>query len=465
VRGVSRILWSLRATTTLDSEKGTMVYPFCSSLTLKRICLATLFSFIGLLCALNAALMTIAHLRFEGGNRDLGTSIISSLRPQSHDSKINKLKEDEHFSFAACLIVKDDNQILPEWLAYHYTVMPLRHLIVAIDPLSITSPKPIFEKFRELGMDITVWDDRDFNINARVWYHKAATPGDPYTHKHEAYMFRQNEFYWECLMELSERKDRGEKLTWTMIIDTDEYVVFNNYLKSETEEANDPRAMMPKVGNRTIAEYILQQNQSNDSSIWNTFPCIVFPRMLIGSMESDSTQVSSQVPHGFDPLSFNTMRFRYYELPQHITAPGKSFVDVSRYHGTRVPNPHAVLALSCYAPNKILTENPAFADIFRSTLRIHHYIGHLDMFLRGNSSRGEETYNERNRLVSKEETDDSIRGWLQAFVNDVGERKAFEVTQELRLWAIENFAQVLAQKELGNFTYPFYKPSKAKQTT
>jgi hypothetical protein len=83
------------------------------------------------------------------------------------------------------------------------------------------------------------------------------------------------------------------------------------------------------------------------------------------------------------------------------------------------------------------------------------------MFLRGNSSRGEETYKDRNRLVSKEETDDSIRGWLQAFVNAVGERKAFEVTQELRLWAIENFAQTLAQKELGNFTYPFYKPSKA----
>ncbi len=83
------------------------------------------------------------------------------------------------------------------------------------------------------------------------------------------------------------------------------------------------------------------------------------------------------------------------------------------------------------------------------------------MFLRGKSSRSEETYNDRNRLVSKDETEDSIRGWLQAFVNAVGERKAFEVTRELRLWAIENFAQILAQKELGNFKYPCYKPSKA----
>jgi hypothetical protein len=63
----------------------------------------------------------------------------------------------DSFYFSACLLIRDDKRILPEWLAYHYRVMPLRHSIVAVDPHSVTSPEPILDKFRELGMDITVW--------------------------------------------------------------------------------------------------------------------------------------------------------------------------------------------------------------------------------------------------------------------------------------------------------------------
>lgn len=61
------------------------------------------------------------------------------------------------FSFSACLLVKDENMVLSEWLAYHYAFLPLRRLIVALDPLSITDPQPIFDLFQSLGMDITVW--------------------------------------------------------------------------------------------------------------------------------------------------------------------------------------------------------------------------------------------------------------------------------------------------------------------
>jgi hypothetical protein len=202
----------------------------------------------------------------------------------------------------------------------------------------------------------------------------------------------------------------------------------------------------------------MQQSNSNESSIWNTYPCIVFPRILFGSLESKSEEIYSKVPPGLDPLSFSTMRFRFHQLPKNITVPGKSFVDVSRYHGTRVRNPHNVLGPACYAPSIFNGHAPAFPNFIDSVLRLHHYIGLLDIFLRGNSSRGEHTYNARNSCVSKNDTDDSIRGWLQVFVDQVGKRKAFEMTQQLRQLAIENFAKVYEQKELGNFTYPFYRP-------
>lgn len=41
---------------------------------------------------------------------------------------------------AACLLIMDDNHFLIEWLAFHYYVLRLRYLIVAVDPRSTTTP-------------------------------------------------------------------------------------------------------------------------------------------------------------------------------------------------------------------------------------------------------------------------------------------------------------------------------------
>jgi hypothetical protein len=47
----------------------------------------------------------------------------------------------------ACLLVKDDNHLLVEWLAYHYISLPLVHLVVAVDPESVTSPLPVLQRW------------------------------------------------------------------------------------------------------------------------------------------------------------------------------------------------------------------------------------------------------------------------------------------------------------------------------
>ena len=65
--------------------------------------------------------------------------------------------DDESLTFSGCLLIKDQNDILPEWLTYHWTVLPLRRLIVAVDPLSITDPTPFLDLYKSLGMNITVW--------------------------------------------------------------------------------------------------------------------------------------------------------------------------------------------------------------------------------------------------------------------------------------------------------------------
>jgi hypothetical protein len=367
------------------------------------------------------------------------------------------------FTFSACLLFKDDNRILPEWLAYHYTVMPLRQLIIAIDPLSLTSPKPIIEKFvRELpGMNITIWEDADFRQNNKPPKHgKTATPQDTAERVHQAHQYRQKLFYQQCLLELQRRS-----LNWTMFVDTDEYILFNNYHQNEGIDASSKyrkvykqmllgkhlRANLPSVGNLTIAEYIADNQATMNESLWTEYPCINMPRIYFSSKESTTEEVASQVPRGFDPLTFHTLRFRYHQHPiKSRLSAGKSLVDASRYDGRWPKSVHNVMSDDCY--------NGPFPNSLESPLRVHHYIGPLEFFLRrGQSQRGEENYQKRSNFVSGNDTNDDLRGWLKQFVNIVGSDEALDLTERLKEWAITNYANTLKEIELGSFIYPFYK--------
>jgi len=63
----------------------------------------------------------------------------STIDKNSNDDDAMPILPDSFsFPFSACLIIKDDNIILPEWMAYHYTILPLRRLIVGVDVMSYT---------------------------------------------------------------------------------------------------------------------------------------------------------------------------------------------------------------------------------------------------------------------------------------------------------------------------------------
>lgn len=126
---------------------------------------------------------------------------------------------DENEDFAACLLIKDDNHWLVEWLAYHYHVMPMRDLIVAVDPESKTSPMRIINRWRDSGlMRIDVWNDTQFmpkqiKGNLRLYDNNTELM---------VHRTRQNNFYFKCI-----NKFRNRKKEWLMLVDTDEYIVTN----------------------------------------------------------------------------------------------------------------------------------------------------------------------------------------------------------------------------------------------
>jgi len=60
-------------------------------------------------------------------------------------------------SFGACLKLMDDNHWLVEWIAYHWFALPLRHLVLYIDPSSATDPRPILDRWHGY-MDFHIWN-------------------------------------------------------------------------------------------------------------------------------------------------------------------------------------------------------------------------------------------------------------------------------------------------------------------
>jgi len=79
--------------------------------------------------------------------------------PMPVASQIPDFSPDDAFS--ACVLVLEDNHRLPEWIAYHYYALPLRHMVVAVDPQSKTSINKYLKKWRT-RMTVEAWTDETF---------------------------------------------------------------------------------------------------------------------------------------------------------------------------------------------------------------------------------------------------------------------------------------------------------------
>lgn len=164
----------------------------------------------------------IAELNDETVKRGLSKYISNTTTTSPSTTKSSTTSTSKNdIKFSACLIVKDENHNLPEWLAYHYTMTNLEYLIVCLDPYAKTSPLPIFSKW-EKKMSIEVWNHKRY-YNPEGKKNKKSLEGlegrDAILATHRA---RQRDCYSKCMRRL---KNKG--MTWTMLIDVDEYLTFN----------------------------------------------------------------------------------------------------------------------------------------------------------------------------------------------------------------------------------------------
>jgi len=127
-----------------------------------------------------------------------------------------------------------NNQWLVEWLAYHWFVLPLRHLVVLIDPKSRTSPVPILERWSNAGYMEVEYADGTLYDGARA-QNLAAAKGNV------EHLGPQRAFLADCMRRY---KRTLNWTSWVLMTDTDE-VRGNNWLCSY-----DAR-MIPQVSSST----------------------------------------------------------------------------------------------------------------------------------------------------------------------------------------------------------------------
>lgn len=392
-------------------------------------------------------------------------------------SNSNSSNNTDTTAFSACLLIKDDNSILNEWIAYHYHVLNLRHIIVAVDPSSATSPADIWQTWRNYtDLTVTEWTDTDFmprsfltkgyHINPRfinadanksAWHNgdedAATVKADRLQISN--HRFRQVTFLSACLRQL-----KKEKRTWAMHIDTDEYVVVNPILRQQEQEAQaqsqgkdekqqrKSRRQMKNVqipplaqanSIRTVLEQLQQdvklQKQAN-------CPCISMPRLLFGSVERNETATASQSTTAtgtgtgaafFNTTLFETLRWKYHAAltDKERNAQPKVMVDVSAVGAD--DEMFDKKAFSIHRPSKKLCrriDQLTFDMVEKYPLTVNHYVGARERYVARKDTRRSDRAYEYKAHVDAGGSDDWITTWLDGFVQEQGPENAFALLQD-----------------------------------
>jgi hypothetical protein len=362
----------------------------------------------------------------------------------------------------ACLFIMDDTIRLTEWLAYHYTVLPLGHLVVAIDPKSkrIDKIDKILDMWREYitidayyndtfltlapdeGWGRSVWGP---NNRPRGWFKNH----EGYTYRSQAHKRRQNFFSGYCFGELWKKKKRG----WTILTDTDEFLTFN-YRYPETEDSSkyDSETLFKSredikkermgalpirnlLGNMTervtIAQYLATYDKihiaNNNGKVDK---CLRFPGLTFTSQESNTSVIQSDAPDGVDGGNLMTLRQR-----KHAAKDGsfsKAMLNLKVATGMDWFEFGSVL--NVHTPNRRMcgkTDKKGFsgsgADYISSLFRIHHYkAGTVESYLeRAGDWRGGGLWRfYYDRSVDTVGQNSDLTPWLKWFVAKVGMKAA-----------------------------------------
>ena len=396
----------------------------------------------------------------------------------------------EQDSMSACLLIKDDNDILPEWLAYHYHVLKLRTIIVAVDPQSNTSPATVLETWRDFMDDIHIWHDSDYmpsfflrgeyervpNLMGNMTdattsiYHTNLTNEESTVREElkviNVHRFRQSVFLTECIRTFKYELNK----TWVMHIDTDEYIALNP--KIRTLDHWRQLSIDPVL--RKDSLFTLLKDAASGYSKILSYPCLSLPRLLYGSKEDVEDDRFSKVPTGFVGSRFETLRWKFhsnYDGDQQLNGKPKTILDLSGLpplasflqSTTGAFSIHRPAVYLCQSDRNVHLEKP-----HKFPLTIQHYIGSWERYNHRDDARRSRAMYESKALVDAAKDDGWIDGWVANFVQTHGmlvsqrllseymiQTSSTEVAEDVSVSEVEESSAGHVANVLGSFT-PFH---------
>lgn len=383
------------------------------------------------------------------GRKGMKKGTPKAMKVKTVPPKESSLSPDATFS--ACLLIKDDNEILNEWLAYHYHVLKLRSLVVAVDPLSSQSPSQILNKWRLMtDMDIFEWEDSSYMPEHFL---RDGIPPEKFMQKQSDFdqimtsqalteisihRYRQRVFLASCM-----KKHRKEGNSWVIHIDTDEYVTPSKLFR----QMNPKYVRLPPMEEPGSVLSLIQQVVSKTSNLVS-YPCLSMLRVLFGSVEMSAIDRSKNVPAEFNATTFESLRWRYHALPHNMSYHGnpKVILDVSAIPENYFPKEtvfsiHRPITQFCHKNHDL-----DFTSFRKQPIAVNHYLGSWERYSGRNDNRRSRTVYEKKANVKRGE-DDGVRNWLAGFVESVGNSTASKLLgrQHLVQPSILNGQQHLVQ--------------------
>jgi hypothetical protein len=343
-------------------------------------------------------------------------------------------------SFGACLMVKDDNDLLYEWLAYHYTILPLRYVLIASDVGSRTNPDLVLQRWKTANTGLQYWSIPASNFTQHTANNNSSTMTAE--DHHHALLARQRDFIPYCVKWM---KEQG--LQWVSLIDTDEFVVLNPIGSNESlpiRPSKDPHAVEPiyhelrshpslangHANNKSVLDIIREVKTIKDLS-----PCYTMPRVLHGALTNFScpearSDVRLAREHGLygdddkqqQQQQLHTLRFHQHARKGDFATSkfGKVFLDVSRLPDTvlsRVPkSPHRPYKPEC---------RPGVVHFPEALFYINHYLGSWARYAaRQDGRRNREEWEKRAFITTSTSCDKNVTRWFSKFVDLVGKDRA-----------------------------------------
>mmetsp|Transcript_4535 Transcript_4535/g.9003 ORF Transcript_4535/g.9003 Transcript_4535/m.9003 type:complete len:431 (+) Transcript_4535:44-1336(+) len=386
--------------------------------------------------AANSYLSAFKLTRSDYSEEDLGFSSPKSLTKNAtvvvipNNSFQATAIASEH-SFSACLLVMDDNHRLPEWLAYHYYALPLRHVVIASDPAS-RNPLEIPIKWFQL-MNITIWEDKDFLPRDVDLLRK---PSDTPDERRSKNIRRHTYLLHQCSIHLK-RLNR----TWTAYHDIDEYLTIsedffspdNPRFASEEEffKATSPipnrTAFMSEPGFvlRLLQKYTNEPNITSPTHDDLSKTCFHAPRAKYSAVESPRELTQKGVPFYINADRLDTLRYRYRTTRRKLDRNGlaKGVIDLSRIQMQKIGAwslVHRPLPYYC-------TKRTVVWNYGHIPLGIQHYLGSLESFSYRSDGNTKRKGWYQQAFITDGGPDDEIRPWIQGFCDSVGPTLALEL--------------------------------------